>query len=175
MVGCACDKRKKIRQNNRTTERQNDRTTERPNDRTTERQNDRTTEMIRRGSSNNEDLHDHDMLNLVEYWGRRRANLLDPYRIRRTYLELRQKTLRDPMIKTELFSFMGVNLLRTIQNRYIWAKKTQRAYRDYRILHCIRVLLTEKMKERKMKSSANVIQCAYRCAKAREMARGMQC
>ena len=67
---------------------------------------------------------------------------------------------------------MSVNLLGTIQNRNRGAKMTQRAYGGYRILHCVRVLLSDKIKERKMISNANLIQCAYRCAK---MARGMQC
>lgn len=104
-----------------------------------------------------------------------RRKLIVPNRIRRRYLERRQKMLRDPTIKTKLFAFMGVNLSRRIQIRNICANKIQRAYRGHRILHCVRIFLWVKSKERRMKSSANVIQCAYRCAKARELARTQQC
>ena len=109
-----------------------------------------------------------------------RRKLIVPNRIRRRYLERRQKTLRDPTIKNKLFAFMGVNLPRRIQIQNICANKIQRAYRAHRILHCLRIFLWVKIKEprrrnrRKMKWSAKVIQRAYRCAKARELARGLQ-
>ena len=108
-----------------------------------------------------------------------RRKLIVPNRIRRRYLEKRQRTLRDPTIKNKLFAFMGVNLPRIIQIWNIYANKIQRAYRAHRILYCLRIFLWVKVKEprrrnrRRMKLSAKVIQRAYRCAKARELARGL--
>ena len=75
---------------------------------------------------------------------------------------------------------MGVNLSRRIEIRNMFAIKIQRAYRAHRILHCLRIFLWVKIKEprrrlrRNLKSSAKVIQRAYRCAKAQELARGLK-
>jgi hypothetical protein len=93
-----------------------------------------------------------------------RRKLIVPNRIRRRYLERRQKMLRDPTIKTKLFAFMGVKLSRRILIRNICANKIQRAYRGHQILLWVS----------RMKSSAIVIQCAYRRAKARELAFSQQ-
>ncbi len=95
-----------------------------------------------------------------------RRKLIVPNRIWRRYLEKRQRTLRDPTIKNKLFAFMGVNLPRIIQNRNICANKIQRAYRAHRILRYFRCSLWRH--RRRMRRGARVIQCAYRCAKARE-------
>ena len=109
-----------------------------------------------------------------------RRKLIVPNRIRRRCAERRLKTLRDPTIKNKLFAFMGVNLSRRIQIRNMFANKIQRAYRAHRILHCLRIFLWVKIKEprrrlrRNLKSSAKVIQRAYRCAKAQELARGLK-